>query len=340
MLRRAAVRLQHTLVRPKGQALILLYHRVAEGIVDPWRLCVTPEHFAQQTAILRQRCHPIGLDEMVEGMADGMLPPRSVAVTFDDGYTDNLTHAQPVLEQNAVPATIFLATGYLGTDHAFWWDELAALLLEPGVLPDMLSLTIRDKQHCWHLGDSARYSLPDFQRHRHWRAWERPPTPRHALYRALWLLLRPLSGDERQCVLKSIRAWACPVYPPISDGLPLSCAAVVGNSGDIIRFGCHSVSHPSLAALPIAAQRAEVTASKAQLEQIVGCRVTTFSYPFGKVSDYSADTAAVVREAGFACACTGVERGVRQAHDRFQLPRVQAPNIDGAAFTRWLSQWL
>jgi peptidoglycan/xylan/chitin deacetylase (PgdA/CDA1 family) len=340
MLRRVGARLQQAIAQPKGQALILLYHRVAEGTLDPWRLCVTPEHFAQQIAVLRERCQPIALDELVDGVANGSLPPRSVAVTFDDGYADNVTRAQPLLERNAVPATIFLATGYLGTDRAFWWDELATILLEPGILPAELSLYVRGMYHHWHLGNLATYSMRDFQRYQRWRAWEIPPTTRHALYFALWVLFRSLPATERDDVLNAVRAWATATHPPNPDSLPLSRAAVAERGDSMIRFGGHSVSHPSLATLPIAAQRDEVVASRVQLEHVLGHQVTAFSYPFGKERDYSMDTATIVREAGFTCACTGVEQGVRRSQDRYRLPRVQVPDVDGTVFARWLSRWL
>ena len=265
--------------------------------------------------MLRERCQPIALDELVDSVANGSLPPRSVAVTFDDGYADNVTRAQPLLEQNAVPATIFLATGYLGTDRAFWWDELATILLEPGFLPAELSLSFAVCITTGTSGNSATYSMRDFQRHRRWRAWETPPTTRHALYFALWVLFRSLPATERDDVLNAVRAWAIAAHPPNLDSLPLSRAATAARGDSMIRFGGHSVSHPSLAMLPIAAQRDEVMACRVQLEHVLGHQVTAFSYPFGKERDYSLDTATIVREAGFTCACTGVERGVRRSQD-------------------------
>jgi peptidoglycan/xylan/chitin deacetylase (PgdA/CDA1 family) len=103
-----------------GGALILGYHRVAEARHDPDRMCVSPRHFAEQLEVVRGCARPVSLAQLVSYLADGRLPPRLVAFTFDDGYADNLSHAWPLLERFEVPATLFVATGYIG--GSFPWD--------------------------------------------------------------------------------------------------------------------------------------------------------------------------------------------------------------------------
>jgi peptidoglycan/xylan/chitin deacetylase (PgdA/CDA1 family) len=68
------------------------------------------------------------LDEMVERARKGSLPRNSLAITFDDGYRDNLTHAAPILHRHRLPATVFLATGLIGTGVISWFDRLAVAL--------------------------------------------------------------------------------------------------------------------------------------------------------------------------------------------------------------------
>jgi len=112
--------------RVASRGLILGYHRVAETDWDPFGLCVRPDRFDAQLRVLRARANPIGLERLVRGLSEGELPPCAVALTFDDGYLDNLRAALPLLERHGVPATFFVVSGARGATP--WWDELAGLL--------------------------------------------------------------------------------------------------------------------------------------------------------------------------------------------------------------------
>ena len=322
-------------------ALILLYHRVADAETDPWSLCVTPRHFAEQVEILGRHVRTVPLRQLGAALADGKRLEGSVVVTFDDGYADNLHNARPVLERHDVPATFFLTTGYLGGRREFWWDELERLLLQPGVLPERLQLSIDGATHRWELGGAARYGAEAFQCHRGWRAWEDPPTPRHALYRSLWELLRRVAEDRRWQVLDDLRGWAGAERVARATHRPLSLDEVVAMArGELVEIGAHTVTHPSLSALPAASQRDEIQRSKARLEELLGRSVTSFAYPFGARSDYIGETPTIVRDSGYACACSNFTGVVRRSTDRFQLPRVQVKDWGGEEFARRLSGWL
>src|ERR671912_1837193 len=184
--------------RPGQRVLILLYHRVAELRLDPWFLSVTPRNFAEHLEVLQRYAHPISLQRLFQGLLEGGLPERAVAVTFDDGYADNLHDAKPLLARYEVPATVFLATGFIGQKREFWWDELDRLLLQPGTLPERVRLRVDGETYEWELGEAAEYTREDFQCHRGWKAWTESQTPRQQLYTALYDLLRPLGAAERR----------------------------------------------------------------------------------------------------------------------------------------------
>ena len=75
---------------------------------------ISPESFDRQMAILAQRWKPISLPAVIESLRGGKpLPERAVAVTFDDGTTDNFRYAFPILRKHRIPATIFLITGQI-----------------------------------------------------------------------------------------------------------------------------------------------------------------------------------------------------------------------------------
>ena len=104
-----------------AEPLVLLYHSIAEVPGDPLR--VSPERFGEQLDVLKELTEPVPLRDL----AHRGPSPRHVAVTFDDGYADNLTTARPALERRGIPATIFVATGALRSGAEFWWDELERL---------------------------------------------------------------------------------------------------------------------------------------------------------------------------------------------------------------------
>jgi peptidoglycan/xylan/chitin deacetylase (PgdA/CDA1 family) len=115
------------LLEHRGAIAILLYHRVARLESDPQQLAVDPERFDAQLTALRATCTPVALVDVPGLLRARRLPKRPVAVTFDDGYRDNLVTAKPLLERHGVPATVFVASGYVGSGREFWWDELERL---------------------------------------------------------------------------------------------------------------------------------------------------------------------------------------------------------------------
>jgi peptidoglycan/xylan/chitin deacetylase (PgdA/CDA1 family) len=94
-----------------------------------------------------------------------------------------------------------------------------------------------------------------------------------------------------------------------------------------------------LAGLPLAAQRTEIASSKQCLEALVGRPVTTFAYPYGTRADYSTDTATLVKEEGFAVACSNYPETVTRTSDVYQLPRFVVRDWTQERFASTLAAW-
>jgi peptidoglycan/xylan/chitin deacetylase (PgdA/CDA1 family) len=276
---------------------------------------------------------------LILALRDRTALSHGVVVTFDDGYTDNLMNAKPVLERYDVPATVFVTTGYVGKERDFWWDELEKLLLQRDALPPMLRLNISGKVHEWDL--SFPSNSREICEHR-WSVAERhDPGPQQTAYCALHQLLRPLMEDERRQVLSALREWAGAGAVPLGHRAPLSPAEVVELAeGDLVEVGSHSVTHPVFATLSATAQRMEIERSKSELEDILGRTVRSFAYPYGAKSDYTEETTAAVEQAGYLCACANFPAIIDAATDRFQLPRFLVRDWDGDEFSRRLAGWL
>lgn len=321
--------------------LILLYHRVVDLPTDPYLLTVSPAHFAEHMNVLRKMARPIALQRLANALRDGKIPRRAVAVTFDDGYFDNLEYAKPLLERYDVPATFFVAPEVSTDTGEFWWDTLERIFLQPGSLPPTLRLTIDGVLHEWQLGSSAVYTADEFARHYSWNYGRKDdPTPRQAVLRSIHRLLSSLSDDKRKSALQELRAWAGvdatlrPDYRTLTPAQTMCLA-----QGELCRVGAHTMTHPVLAKLSPERQHHEIRQSKSRLEQIVGQPVTSFAYPHGLKSDYSDTTVDMVRRAGFDCACAAFPGIVRYDADMHQLPRLLIRNDDGDSFAERLSTY-
>jgi len=323
--------------RASPSALVLLYHRVAAPPVDPWRLSVSPAHFAEHLDVIHRLGAPIGLRDLITALREGQTPADAIVVTFDDGYADNLHAARPLLERHGVPATVFVTSAALGST-GFWWDRLTRILLAPGSLPSTLQLPVAGRTLEATLGRDAVWDAAAAASHPEWEPWgERHPTARHHAYRTFYDALFPLDAAEREPALAALPP------PGTGDGhedRPLSVSELRALAdGGLVEIGCHTRTHPVLARLPRAAQGDEIRIARRDLEAIVGTPVTSFAYPFGRRQDYDASTVALVRDAGFTCACSNFDGPVGPRTDPFQLPRFQVRDWDGDGLAAALRAW-
>ncbi len=296
---------------------ILLYHRVAEGTPDPFRLCVSPEHFATHMAAVRELGTPLSIGELVGKQRGGELPKGSISITFDDGCLDILEGALPVLEKFEIPATIYFVSGNLG--EAFWWDRLAEIVYPPSRPPARIEL---------HSGD----------RHLSVETDGIPPGQVFAKLYPYFLALSPAEREEELSALST--TGGC--HPRPSPHRSMGSAEIERLSRHpLITIGAHTVHHPRLATLPAAEQLEEISSSIETLGMIAGKPVTTFSYPFGTRSrDYTRQTIQAVQESGLDHALAADLGVVTPRTNPFRLPRLWVHDVDGHAFRRMLRRWL
>jgi peptidoglycan/xylan/chitin deacetylase (PgdA/CDA1 family) len=299
--------------------LILLYHRVAVSSVDPFNLCVTPEHFRTQMAALRSWANPMSLVSLLSASARGEIPPRAVAVTFDDGYFDTLRGALPALIEHNIPATMFVTTGNPG--EPFWWDRLCYQILNGARLPSRLELQAGEQSYSWSINSASR---------RHLRR----------LFREIHMLCRRLPIHTRGAVVKQIEAWSGREVP--NDVRALTAIEIKQlASASTVTIGAHTVNHPTLSDLTSQEQLYEMRHSRADLEALLGRTVTEMSYPSGLPGrDYNEDTVRLARAAGYTCACAAHTDIVHAGADAMQLPRYWVYDWSGDQLIRHLAVWL
>lgn len=107
------------------KAVVLLYHRVSALAHDPLMLTVTPAHFYEHLKELKKHFEIISTGELLARLMNHGLNGTELAITFDDGYRDNMTEALPIAEKYEVPFTVFVATGTLENPPiSYPWDNL------------------------------------------------------------------------------------------------------------------------------------------------------------------------------------------------------------------------
>jgi peptidoglycan/xylan/chitin deacetylase (PgdA/CDA1 family) len=278
----------------RGQLSILIFHRVlAEH--DP--ILPGEPSAAEFDALLghiKRRFTVLPLADAVARLYRNALPPAPLAITFDDGYADNFVVAAPLLKKHALPATIFVATGYL--DHTCMFNDVV-----------IAAFRSTEREHvdlgAIGLGSHTLASIGD----------------RRVAIEKILRQLRFEPGADRdrkaQVILEATGTRA-------PAGLMMTPDMVRSLERYGVDVGAHTVSHPVLSRIADEDARREIRESKAILESLVGRRVDVFAYPNGRPNaDYRGEHVRMVREAGFACAVSTKWGAASPRSDILQLPR-------------------
>lgn len=279
---------------PRGSLLVLIYHRVfAER--DPL-LADEPDaaRFAAQMDLVAGMCNVLPLAVAVERLAAGTLPPRAAAITFDDGYANNLEVAAPILAARGLTATFFITTGFI--DGGAMWNDLVIEAFRHA----------RGELDLGPLG-LGRFELADVAARR----------------RAVDEVLEKLKYLERAERLRKAEAIVELAGVPAGRRLMMTEDELRRLAGMGMDIGAHCVTHPILARAPAELARREILESRSRLEAILGAPVRTFAYPNGRPGrDYGPEHVAMVRDAGFAAAVSTAWGAASRGCDPFQIPRL------------------
>ena len=297
----------------RNGTLILCYHRVVEGVEDPFYLCVSPGNFAAHLEEISRAREPSAL-------ADISAPSRRprVVVTLDDGYRDNLTNALPIAESKGVPITVFVTSGVLRNHKGLWWDRLGTLLRSRPPNVREIDLPVGSRTVRLPLGSSGiRADLDSVRRY-----------------------LLPLRVTEIEQALDVVaEQWQVGSAPP-PDARTLNPEDLRQlAASDIVTIGAHTVDHVRLGDRSAREQQDTVTGSKGELERSIGQAVSHFAYPFGGRGDFDDRSVDAVRSAGFDTACTTLPGTARSGEDPYRLPRRLVMDWGRLRFRAQLQRW-
>jgi peptidoglycan/xylan/chitin deacetylase (PgdA/CDA1 family) len=320
----------------KKSALILMYHRVADPVIDPWELAVGIENFEQQLQVLKKSYNVLPLPVIVQQLQKGRLRHRCLAITFDDGYIDNFTIAKPLLEGYQLPATFFITSRNIGLQKEFWWDDLEQLILQTEKLPGELSFQFNENDFYFNLSGETILTDELRQKHKGFTAYE-PVSLRTRLYVELWKLFTPLEQQQQEQLLQQIRTWARGLEV-VRPGYCSMSSEAIGQlaSNQLFTIGGHTNSHPALAYHSGEVQCQEIFSNKLFLETITGTPVNLFAYPSGNYNDVTIET---LKRTGYSAAFTTKARPVSRGIDFYQMNRFQVNNWSGLEFNHMLTRW-
>ena len=225
--------------------------------------------------------------------SEGRLPPRSVSITFDDGYANNAEVALPILVRRGVRATFYIATGYLNGGRMWNDSVIEAVRRAPRLDLEDLGL--------------GNHALPGV-------------TERRRAIGEILAALKYREPEERIAIAAEIAKRAA--LAPHSE-LMMSDDQVRRLAAAGMEVGAHTVSHPILARIDRATAKREIEESKLCLEHITGASVSTFAYPNGRpAKDYGREHVELVREAGYTSAVTTAWGCVTSKTQPYELPRI------------------
>lgn len=278
----------------RGQRLtILIYHRVLKE--RDWMRAGEPTEaeFAWQMQLLQRHFTVLPLREAVQLLKQNRLPSRAACVTFDDGYADNATVALPILQRYEIPATVFVAAGYLNGGRM--WNDTVIECLRRYSAAEL---------------DLSRLEMPVY------------PTDTRALRRkAAYDIIRQckyLKNGRREEIADGIARQSS----SLPDDLMMTTEQLLTLHQQGVEIGGHTFSHPILSRLSPEAAREEILRGKTELEGIIGQPLHLFAYPNGRPDvDYNQEHVALVKQAGFEAAVSTSWGVSNPRSDLFQLPR-------------------
>ena len=282
------------------RGMVLTLHHVrperAGEFAPNAHLSITPDFLDHLLAALKLdgwRFTP--LEELVAGRQRG----NALAVTLDDGFRDNATHALPVFRRHDVPFTIFVCPGFCDRTAEIWWEALERIIAAAG------QVRLDDEP-----GTPVSPSRTAAEKRRAFSAWSE------------WLTVATDEARQRIAIRKLAAAYDIDLAALAAE-LVMDWAEIRTIAAEpLCTIGAHTLTHPALARLDAADAFAEMSGSADRLAAELGRRPRVIAFPYGYPAAAGRREALLAEQAGFAASFTtqpgyiGAERG-NQA-----LPRI------------------
>ena len=253
---------------------ILLYHGVLpddfkSGLCNSSGKHIKHQQFHDQMKWLSENCPIISMSELRQAyLGNTKIPEDAVAVNFDDGFLNNYQVAWPVLEEFQVQATIYLATGFIGTGQMIWSDRLETALIN--TVEPIITADLNGVRKQWRL-DS--------------------PSDRLAAFTSLKSACKAISNEEKDKLILSVEEQARlkPDHNGTLYGFMNWDHIRQMDASPLIEFGGHTVDHVSLGLVSIDEMQRQIDRSLNTISEELGRECRQFSYPEGQAQDFNQD---------------------------------------------------
>lgn len=277
----------------KKHLFILIYHRVLDEPDFMRSGEVDKKVFSWQMQLLQKYFNVLQLADALEKMGNNTLPPRAVCITFDDGYADNYLNALPILKQNQLPATFFIASGYLNGGR-MWNDTIIE--------------TIRRYR-------KEQLNLEKIQLGIYKTTTE---AEKEQAANQIILKIKYLGPEIRAEYTNYIASFT----ENLPDNLMLNNQQLLQLERSGMEIGGHTVTHPIMSKTPAKQLIKEIRNNKQTLESLINKPLRFFAYPNGKPSeDYLPSQVRLIMDNGYQAAVSTQWGVSNNESDLFQLPR-------------------
>lgn len=292
------------------QLLVLGWHNAEATPFFPSRPGACARGLARQLGALARAANVVPLDTALDALGQGRpLPSRAVALTFDDGYRDNLGTAMPILRRLGLPATFYLVPGLLDREVRPWWEVLA-----------------------WGFSAATTAEVE-------WRGGVVPAGPGDAARTAMLAIaeeLKDIDAAARDAEIDELLARLRPrgsedevreLFLDWDGARRLAAGASIGS---------HTMRHVILSREPAGEQAEDLRQSRELLEEGLDARISTLAYPNGSARDYDAATLTGARAAGYRGAVTTIDGWNRRDTPPLEMHRFVMDPVRGLGGLRGL----
>ena len=289
------------LSKKSNDAIILMYHRItnkekdnSDGIQPG--MYVSPRSFRSHLKYLKKNYTVLPLSKLIDRHNNGLTLKGYCSITFDDGWLDNYSEAYPLLREYKLPATIFLATGYIGTNEMFWPEKLVYYLSQVNFISSTNTGSLLERLKI-DLKSDAKYSGDVFEK--------------------AIIALKKWSPKDRQKLLSHLKN-QCKNHPSVRLLMNWDEVIEMQKSG-LIEFGAHTVNHVILDQVKLEEAEREISQSRSVIYEKLGIMPELFAYPNG---NYTSEIKELLKKHGFKAAVITRKGKLGKNHDLYEIPRI------------------